>query len=180
MNETSESRSGLSLWRFSLSVYGAAGVQQECLDLQDRHAVNVNLLLFCAYVGAVHSAVLEPTDVQAARAATLEWNSGVVQKLREVRRAMKLFLAGASADAALVAALREEVKKTELEAERIEHAMLETWGQSHIERLRRANAAAAVAANIRTLFEVCSGATAQPQSPNHLIAAAIAATTVSS
>jgi uncharacterized protein (TIGR02444 family) len=37
---------------FSLSVYGSLGVQKECAELQDSFGIDVNLLLFCAFVDA--------------------------------------------------------------------------------------------------------------------------------
>src|SRR6202000_1576818 len=51
---TGESR----FWTFSLAVYADPAVQRECLALQDDHGVDVNLLLFCAFVGAVHGVAL--------------------------------------------------------------------------------------------------------------------------
>jgi uncharacterized protein (TIGR02444 family) len=37
-----------AFWDFSLKVYAAAGVADECILLQDRFGIDVNLLLFCA------------------------------------------------------------------------------------------------------------------------------------
>ena len=44
-------------WLFSRSIYGTPGVQRECLELQDSFGIDINLLLFCAFVGAVHGAL---------------------------------------------------------------------------------------------------------------------------
>ena len=60
-----------ALWRFSLAVYGRAGVAPECLDVQERFSVDVNLLLFCAYVGAVEAVVLSEDDLTQAAAIVL-------------------------------------------------------------------------------------------------------------
>ena len=38
-------------WQFSGAVYAHPGVAEACLDLQDRHGLDVNLLLFCAWAG---------------------------------------------------------------------------------------------------------------------------------
>jgi uncharacterized protein (TIGR02444 family) len=161
-------------WPFSLSVYEAAGVQQECLDLQDRCGIDVDLLLFCAYIGAVHSAVLPTADVTAASAVAGKWNDGVVRKLREARHALKPFSIGSSLIMTPADALRTQVKAAELEAERIEQAMLEEWSDPRIGTWPRAEAAEAVATNIRTLLAVC-GASQQADLPGRLIAAAVAA-----
>jgi uncharacterized protein (TIGR02444 family) len=76
------SEDGSSLWAFSLSVYANAAVQAECLDLQDHHGIDVNLLLFCAYVGAVHCAVLSDTEVRLAASIVGEWQNSIVKRLR--------------------------------------------------------------------------------------------------
>lgn len=39
-------------WRFSCAVYAAPGVAQACLELQDTHGADVNLLLLAAWLGA--------------------------------------------------------------------------------------------------------------------------------
>ena len=80
-------------WEFSLTVYGAPGVQEECLHLQERYGVDVNVLLFCTYIGAVHGALLSDRDVRAAAAATSDWNRTIVGSLREARRALKPYAA---------------------------------------------------------------------------------------
>src|ERR1700736_6545030 len=77
------------LWRFSLAVYRGAGVQEECLDVQERYSVDVNLLMLCGYVGAVEGAVLSASDVEDALDATGSWHAAVVRGLRQVRRSLK-------------------------------------------------------------------------------------------
>ncbi|MGI9492931.1 MAG: TIGR02444 family protein, partial [Geminicoccaceae bacterium] len=37
-------------WDYSLSLYGRPGVEQACLELQRRHGLNVNLLLFAFWL----------------------------------------------------------------------------------------------------------------------------------
>ena len=39
-------------WDFSLAVYGKPGFPQAAIALQDRHGLNVNMLLFCLWAGA--------------------------------------------------------------------------------------------------------------------------------
>jgi uncharacterized protein (TIGR02444 family) len=161
-------------WEFSLTVYGAPGVQEECLLLQDRYGVDINMLLFCAYVGAVHGALLSDRDVRAAVAAAGEWNATIVGNLREARRALKPLAADLSATSALVAALRTTVKAAELEAERIEQMMLEVWSVSRLEAWPRAQPETAVAANIAALLASHAIAVRQPDLTSHVIAAALA------
>jgi uncharacterized protein (TIGR02444 family) len=162
-------------WAFSVSVYGASGVPEECLQLQDRYGVDVNLLLFCAYVGAVHGALLPDRDVRAAAATINDWNKNIVSSLREARRALKPFAADSSAASAPAATLRTTVKAAELEAERLEQMMLATWSVSRVGTWPRAKAEAAVAANVAALLSTYGIPIDQPGPTTHLVAAAHAA-----
>lgn len=162
-------------WTFSLNVYGAAGVPEECLQLQDRYGVDVNLLLFCAYVGAVHGALLPDREVRAAAAAVCDWNNNIVASLREARRALKPFAANSSATGAAAAALRTTVKTAELEAERLEQMILETWSAARIGTWPRAEPQAAISANAATLLATYGITLDLPSLTSHLIAAALAA-----
>ena len=161
-------------WSFSLSVYGQTGVQQECLELQDRHGLDVNMLLFCAFVGAVHGAILPERDLTELLAAVGDWHNGVLRALRNARRALKRFAGDRAPIGASAAALRTSVKAAELGAEQIEQAMLEDWSVPRIGDLQRTEPGYAAAANIRTLLAICCGP-APPPLPEQLIAAAAAA-----
>lgn len=169
----SERRPGF--WAFSLSVYEDAGVQTECLDLQDRYGIDVSLLLFCAYVGAVHGAVLSDVEVRQAAELVARWHSDVVKSLREARRALKPFATDASPIMSSAKTLRERVKAIELEAERIEQIMLEEWSAARINACLRAQPSAAVPANIHSLFAAYARPLQPPGLPDRLIAAALAA-----
>jgi uncharacterized protein (TIGR02444 family) len=39
-------------WRFSLRIYRAPGVADECIAVQERYGIDVNLMLFCAWLAA--------------------------------------------------------------------------------------------------------------------------------
>ena len=149
-----------AFWLFSRSVYGTAGVQEECLLLQDKYGIDVNLLLFSAFVGAVHGALLPTEELRNASAAVALWQEHVVRSLRTIRRAMKETEPPHPVVAAPIHDLRESIKSAELEAERIEQVALEAWCQSRVESWPRAESSAAVTANMRALFAL-SGALAQ-------------------
>ena len=53
-------------WTFSLAVYAEPGVQAECLDLQDQDGIDVNMLLFCAWLGACRHVLLTAADLERA------------------------------------------------------------------------------------------------------------------
>ncbi|MDX1423550.1 MAG: TIGR02444 family protein, partial [Kiloniellales bacterium] len=115
-----ESESDNPFWEFSLSLYGRPGVAEACLALQDRHGLDVNLLLYCCWAGA-RARRLDAADIVRLVAAVVDWQGAVVRPLRAARRHLK-GLAGA--DDARLADLRSRVKGCELAAERIEQAML--------------------------------------------------------
>lgn len=105
------------LWQFSLDVYAMPGVQAECLLLQDAHGIDVNVLLYCTWVGACGRRSLTSQDIVRAREAVAAWQSDVVQPLRAARRAAKRL----AADAGYV---RASIAEAELAAERVEQDML--------------------------------------------------------
>ena len=162
------------LWAFSLAVYGADGVEAECLDLQERFGVDVNLMLFAAYAGAREGVQLGAADVAAAAAAVSAWHGDIVRALRGARRALKP--ASLDDDNPLhtaAASLRTQVKAAELEAEKIEQAMLCLWSQRHLAGRPRGDAGVAVAANLHALLAYF-GAPAGFAAPAKLRAAALA------
>ena len=108
-----------SLKSFALAVYGQDGVPAACLALQDGLGVDVNVVLFAAFVGAVRGEVLSEADAAAARARVGNWHGDVVVALRTVRRRLKNYPAPASGIAA-AAELRGKLQGLEIEAEFIE------------------------------------------------------------
>jgi uncharacterized protein (TIGR02444 family) len=78
-----------SLWDFSNAVYAAAGVAEECLGLQDRCVIDVNLLLFCGYMGA-GGVLLSQDDLRQVSELLRAWHEDVVRPLRAARRALKI------------------------------------------------------------------------------------------
>lgn len=114
-------------WRFSLAIYSTPGISAECLALQETIGINVNLLLFCAWIGAEHQIRLTQTELDEFSANVHDWHEQVIGPLRRARQALKVI--GGHAH------LREKVKMVELEAEQIEQAMLyalvvERWPQT--------------------------------------------------
>jgi uncharacterized protein (TIGR02444 family) len=160
-----------AFWLFSQSVYTAAGVQEECLLLQDRFGIDINLLLFSAFVGAVHGALLPTEELSNANAAVAQWQEGIVRSLRTVRRALKQAKPPHPIVAAPIHDLREKIKSIELEAERIEQVALEAWCQSRVESWPRAERATAVTANVRALFALSGDRARKIALPANTIAA---------
>jgi len=107
-------------WQFSGSVYARRGVAEACLALQERHRLDVNLLLFCAWAGS-NGRRLDGGDLGLLRSAARPWHDQVVAPLRAARRWLKQ---QTSVPESLGEAFREEVKALELQAEMLEQLML--------------------------------------------------------
>ncbi|MGB0632729.1 MAG: TIGR02444 family protein [Alphaproteobacteria bacterium] len=109
-------------WDFSLDVYMSDGVGQACLDLQDAHELDVNIVLFCLWVAASGRGALTAAQMTAVTAAVSEWHHDVVRALRAVRVRMKGGVGDAPAD--LAESLRQRIQKTEIDCEHTEQLML--------------------------------------------------------
>jgi uncharacterized protein (TIGR02444 family) len=98
-----------AFWRWSLASYPK--VERALLDLQDRFGADVNLVLFCAWIGR-----LTPEALENAEGVVRPWREGVVEPLRRLRRQLK--------ERPEAADLRDRVKAAELEAERLAQRLL--------------------------------------------------------
>ena len=111
-----------AFWSFSLSFYARRGVPELCLELQDRHGVDVNVLLYLLFL-ATQGRRLEAAEIDAIEHTAADWRSSVVRPLRSIRRALKADIG--PFDTRLTAAFRDAVKGIELEAERLQQLTLE-------------------------------------------------------
>jgi uncharacterized protein (TIGR02444 family) len=163
-------------WDFSIAVYSASAVQDECLNLQDQFGLDVNLLLLCAFLGAVHGVALTSNDIASVRQQVRPWHEDVVRQLRAVRRSLKTIpLPDADASSAATQ-VRTQVKVAELESERIEQTMLEQWAKARLSAWPRANAREAVPTNLQALLAAYGIGPEQivaAQAVKHLIAGAL-------
>jgi len=133
-----------AFWKFSLAVYAAPGVADECLAVQESHGVDVNVLLFCAWLASARKVVLAPDDIEGIAAAVGAWHERAVKPLRGVRRFMKDVQGGD------VAVLRTRVKGAEFEAEQVEQAILFARAEAHWPRAGQAVLPAALWSNLET------------------------------
>ena len=112
-------------WDFSVRNYGQPGVADACLALQDRHGLDVNVLLFCCWFGCTRGVMDEPLW-ERVLAFSEAWADNVVRPLRAVRTWMKhtgCTQPEISNDECK--SLREEIKRSELKAERLQENSLQ-------------------------------------------------------
>ena len=105
----------MGLWDWAVAAYGAPGVSQACLALQDDHDQNAPLLLWSAWVAATGRRP-DAETLEAACDTARAWDGVVVGPLRAMRRTLKAPVP--DIDDGPRETIRNRVKALELEAER--------------------------------------------------------------
>ncbi len=109
-------------WDFSLRVYGSEGVPAACLVLQDRYQIDVNVLLFCCWLGASGRGALDAAEMAAVCETVEVWHRDIVRAVRTVRQRLKGGLGTAPQE--LSEPLRRRIAKIEVDFEHVEQLML--------------------------------------------------------
>jgi uncharacterized protein (TIGR02444 family) len=102
----------MALWDWTLAAYGREGTPQATLTLQDQHGQNTSFLLWAVWGG-----VDDPALLAKAADITRRFSETALVPIRNVRIALKGPVEGV--DDAAKNALREDVKKAELAAEKL-------------------------------------------------------------
>ena len=138
--------------QFALELYGSEGVAAACLHLQNRHVLDVNLVLFAAFIGARRRQTLTTSWLDAARSRVDAWHREVVRPLRAVRQRLKTGPAPAPDE--LTTRLRGKLQQVEIDAELIEldqlAALIPLGGVDPVPGSPVECAAAAIEAVVRT------------------------------
>lgn len=108
------------LWAFSLAVYARPDVAPRCLALQDQRGANVNILLWLLWLES-RGHLADPALIARAEVELAEWETHLLQPLRQLRRELRTRFA---LERAAVAASYQKLKAAELQAERVEQEML--------------------------------------------------------
>lgn len=111
-----------AFWDFSVALYARPGVATACLDLQERHGIDVNALMFCLWLAESGRGPAPRAALDAAFDAVGPWHAQVVRALRPLRRLLKPGFA--PVDSGLVQALRTRIQKVEIDAEHVEQLTL--------------------------------------------------------
>jgi uncharacterized protein (TIGR02444 family) len=114
---------------FALALYAVDDVSPACLVLQGRLGVDVNLVLYAAFLGAARSQVLTAAHLNSAHARVDEWHREVVRPLRSVRQRLKTGPSPAPTPATME--LRRELQRLEISAELMELAELDAVAAAH-------------------------------------------------
>ena len=111
-------------WDFSLKVYTSDGVAEACLELQNTHQLDVNILLFCLWYGVSGRGKLSDKEIKKIICHVDIWHRDLVKELRKLRVMLKGGMKNAPSE--LTESLRRSLQKTEIDAEHIEQLMLAT------------------------------------------------------
>jgi len=115
-----------SFWDFSVRTYRTPGVPDACLSLQNDYGADVNMVLFCCWIGGA-SGAFDDELFNRASEYSARWAENVVIPIREARTWMKL--TGCNSDPVPTAscmALREEIKSVEFAAEKMQQEVLDS------------------------------------------------------
>lgn len=96
-------------WDYSLVQYAREGVSAACLTLQDEHDLDVNVLLYAAWLASMQQN-LSAEHLNGLQECIKPWREQVVRPLRDLRRLWR--------GVQPAQALREQLKALELQAER--------------------------------------------------------------
>ena len=154
-------------WNFSLAVYSRPGVAQECLALQDSLNLDVNILMYCAWMGAENKVSLSAQNIIDIEAHVRDWHETVVRPLRALRQAMKKM---PEMIEPTVVSLRKKVAANELRAEQLEQASLFAISEKIIQHAHPAFEDC-VSSNVMLYLSKCAG-NRLIVPPNELIASA--------
>jgi len=108
------------LWDFSERTYARDGVATACLSLQDEFGLDVNLLLYAAWLACAgrRLTVAHLTDLEARVG---DWRERVIKPLRALRRRLRAYAPAIDVHAAL--------GSLELQAEQQQQQLMYTFSQ---------------------------------------------------
>ncbi len=109
-------------WDFSTKVYGKPKVAKACLVLQEKHGIDVNILLFCCWHAHEGFHSLSSGDMKHITDEVTDWHHQIVRGLRAVRQKLKNGYPPAPPEQ--VEHLRKRIIDVEIECERAEQHII--------------------------------------------------------
>lgn len=110
-------------WDWSLQIYGEDDVSRACLILQDRHGLDINMVLWCVWAVSAGYGIIDDDTLAGGHAFATDWNARITSALRGVRRNLRPAPAGTPIEWA--ESLRANTLEVELDAERVEQDFLQ-------------------------------------------------------
>lgn len=115
-----------SFWNFAVRTYRCAGIPEACLALQDECGADVNVLLFCCWMGATRGE-FESETFDRVLEFSRTWADRVVRPLRTVRTWMKIQgCPNLPIPVESCMKLREGIKEMEFQAEQLQENVMQS------------------------------------------------------
>jgi uncharacterized protein (TIGR02444 family) len=149
-----------AFWKYSLGIYRAPKVADACLTLQEDWGADVNLLLYCCWLGQAGRA-LDKRSLLKAITAVSRWQAEVIKPLRQARRALKKPPSGLPVEWA--GHLRKRIGALELELEYLEQCLLTDAAQALPPAKRSQPPIAATIASLNRYLALLSVPTGQAE-----------------
>ena len=109
-------------WRHSLRIYKQEGVEGLCLTLQDEFGLDVNVVLFCHWLG-VSGLALSSEQLEDLFEQVDDWRQQVIEPLRILRRNMQTTTG--------IESVRGQIKLAELAAEQHQQGLMWCYYEDH-------------------------------------------------
>lgn len=139
-----------AFWTYTLEFYRREGVQPAVIHLQDARDADVNLVILAAWRAALGLPTLTGAEAAALAERVAAWRATAIEPLRAVRNALRPGVAHVPEEECK--ALRGQVLKLEIEAERIEQAVIEAATAGAAGREASEPSPVAVAANLAAVI----------------------------
>ncbi len=78
------------LWRFSKNIYRKGEVSETLLHLQDKFSIDVNMILFVAWLASINRSITT-SDIQDAQKLVSLWRTKIIVPIRNIRRSARNF-----------------------------------------------------------------------------------------
>jgi uncharacterized protein (TIGR02444 family) len=138
-------------WDYALSVYGGDGVSAACIALQDRHTIDVNLLLLSLWTAHDGRPPLTPAQFDALFEVSVSWNEEIVCEIRQLRARLSSGY-GAVGEARRVA-VRNAALTLEIDCEHVEMlALAEILGAPLLDPVDPPEARSVAVSNMKAYF----------------------------
>ena len=110
------------LWDFSIQTWKIPAVEDACLSLQNTVDADVNILLYCCWLGD-KQLLLSSDDILQLIEASNPWQNSILKPLRNARRMMKQHIIAMPAE--LLDQTVNNMSEMEINAERMQQQSLE-------------------------------------------------------
>ena len=147
--ELNQKCSQTSFWDYSVDYYDRDGVSDSLLSLQNRHDLDINLILLALWTGAEMGILLEKEHFAILDAKAYEWRDNIIKPLRSSRQAIKSFT---SMNIGLTDDIYQKIKSAELDAEHVAQIFLSDSLSSLPETTNTSDYCHAATSNLASYF----------------------------